>query len=512
MCLPSPVSMLAAAGCRAVQSWAWAWLPSIASGQRRTAVASVGQQHSRRYSVPTSHSTSEPRWRYKIDSYVRKIAAKVETGGITVTTAITLNTARPVTPDLCQDVLMHICRKEEALRICFRERDGDLWVADMDTPKIDFQVVEGGNIKDVAKITSHSAYSKVEGPLWRARLVVCPPDEPCMLPQVKEAFPYQYHLVIDMHHAVFDGLCNMMVSELFFQTLDSMLDGAQLDDRQIGEFRDRSEVRAAEARIRESLQKDPRRLKALLEERYKIMTRVPLITEAFGERKESPPDTNTLRPEILDHKLLQVFNAKCKAHKVTFNSGFLGVMNVALMELVREAGVVRDSYVISTCHPVSTRRYMRGVTSMVWGFHSLPMSMDTVMPWNARNNFWKHVVDIDTNFRERIRKMGPVEQLVLDTMLQPMIKDRGNKTIYDMALTNTYSPTIKTIGNGKHVQISQFHGYSSVNGLEYKMLFGIFGLKNWVQSQLGYSTTKEIAAKLSEKTITVFNDTAKSLD
>ncbi|XP_063882808.1 uncharacterized protein LOC135112359 isoform X1 [Scylla paramamosain] len=512
--------MVAPAGCRAVPRWVWtwAWVPSTASGLRRTAAASVGRQHSRRYSVPTSHRHSLQHERAAVEVQDRQLCK--EDSGQSGNRRYNRHhrhhpehgaprDSRPVPG--CPDA--HL--KVEALRIRFRERDGELWVADMDTPKIDFQVVEGGNVEDVAKITSHSAYSKVEGPLWRARLVVCPPDEPCMLPQVKEAFPYQYHLVIDMHHAVFDALCNMVVSELFFQTLDSMLDGAQLDDRQIGEFRDRSEVRAAEARIRESLQKDPRRLKALLEERYKIMTRVPLITEAFGERKESPPDTNTLRPEILDHKLLQVFNAKCKAHKVTFNSGFLGVMNVALMELVREAGVVRDSYVISTRHPVSTRRYMRGVTSMVWGFHSLPMSMDTVMPWDARNNFWKHVVDIDTNFRERIRKMGPVEQLVLDTMLQPMIKDRGNKTIYDMALTNTYAPTIEAIGNGKHVQISQFHGYSSVNGLEYKMLCGIFGFKNWVQSQLAYSSeyiTKEIAAKLFERMITVFNDTAKSLD
>lgn len=296
-------------------------------------------------------------------------------------------------------------------------------------------------MEDITQITSHEAYNTAEGPLWRVRLVVCPPDEPCLLPQVKESFPYQYHLVVDLHHAVFDGFCNIMFTRIFFETLDSILDGAQVDERPIGEFRDRSEIRAAETKIRESLEKDSHTLKEPLEERHKILTRVPLITEAFGELKESSLYSKSIKPEIFDHKLLQAFSAKCKAHNVTFNSGFIGVIRVALMELVREAGLVRDSYVISTRHPVNTRRYMSDVPSMVWGYHSMPMSLHMATPWDAGNNFWKHVVDIDTKFRERLRKMGPMEDFVLDTMLMPIIPDNGNKTIYDMSLTNTYSPT-----------------------------------------------------------------------
>ena len=375
--------------------------------------------------------------------------------------------------------------------------------------------MEGGHIEDVAKITSHCAYNTAEGPLWRTRLMVCPPDEPCRLPQLKETFPHQYHLIIDMHHAVFDGLCNMVFSQILFKALDNMLDGVQLDYSQIGEFRGRSEMKAAEARIRDSLEKDPKKLKELLGQRRKILTRVPLITEAFGDPIGSPHGTIILPPEIFSNKVLEMFSAKCKAHKVTFNSGFIGVMRVALMELVREAGIVRDSYQISTRHPVDTRRYMSDVTSMVWGFHSIQMSLDMATPWDARNNFWKHVIEIDTKFRERIRNLGPVEDFILDTMLQKTLPERGNETIYDMMLTNTWSPSIKTIDNGKHVQMSHFQGYTSMDSLEYKMSCGIFAFKNWVQLQMCYSTeyiTNKNAVKLLEKMITVFNDAAKSMD
>ncbi|XP_045117232.1 uncharacterized protein LOC123507939 [Portunus trituberculatus] len=306
----------------------------------------------------------------------------------------------------------------------------------------------------------------------------------------------------------------MVISQIF-KTLDSLLDSALVDDSQIGEFRDRSKVRAAEAKIKASLENDKNRLKELLEERHKILTRVPLIIEAIREPKGPPPEINISKPEILDHKLLQVFRAKCKAHKVTFNSGFIGVMRVALMELVREAGIVRNSYNISTLHPINTRRYMSNVTSMVWAFHGMPMTLEMATPWDARNNFWKHVVDIDTKFREHIKKMGPVEDYVLDTMLKPMLQSVEKNTIYDMVFTNTWSPTIITIGNGKHVQMSHFHFYTSLKDLEYKLTCGIFGFKTWVQSQLIYSSeyiTKENVVKLSERMTTEFNDTVKTMD
>lgn len=137
-CLSCPEMMVAQGSCRVVARWTWAWSVSTGNGLCRMTATSVGYLHSRSYSAPTSHSGIEPQWRYKTDRFVRKVAADVEAGRRTTTTTITLNTAHPVTPDLCHDVLMHLYRKVDALQICFRERDGELWVADMDTPIIDF--------------------------------------------------------------------------------------------------------------------------------------------------------------------------------------------------------------------------------------------------------------------------------------------------------------------------------------------------------------------------------------
>lgn len=393
------------------------------------------------------------------------------------------------------------------------ERDGHLWVADMDTPKIDFQVLKDVSLRDLITMTAAEAYNMAEGPLWRSRLLMCPPDEPCKMPHVKDAFPHQYHIAFDVHHAITDGVSFVAIQQTFFTILDSLLGGAQIDDTQFGELRDMREARAAEAKIRETLEKDPQRLKVLLEERYKVKTRVPLITEAFGVPQEPSPATYTLESKILDDKLLQVFNAKCKVHKVTFNSGIVGVTNVALIKLVREAGMVRDSYTISSRHPVDTRRYMSDVKSMVWSYHSVPMTVTMKTPWNVRKYIWKYIVDFDAKFRGHMNKMGPLEERVLDAMLQLETLESKHKAIYDLYLLSVYSPRVKGYGNGKHVQLTDFQNYFPVTQTGFRIAVGVAQFRDKVRYQLGFSSgfiTRENAAKFSDNVLSVFNDVARS--
>ena len=267
------------------------------------------------------------------------------------------------------------------------------------------------------------------------------------MPQVKDTFPHQYHFAFDFHHAVNDGFSLSIILQTFFTILDNLLDRAQIDDMQVGELRDRWEIRAAEAKMRETLEKDPQRLKVLLEERNKLKNRVSLITEAFGEPQEPSPTTHLLDSQVLDDKLLQIFNAKCRAHNVTFNSGFSAVVNVALVEMVREAGVVRDSYMVFTRNPVNTRRFMSDRNSIVLGYHIMQMTHIMMTPWNTKNNFWKYVKDFDNKFRGRINKMGLLE----DSMMQTVSSDHNHKIISDCFITNMYFMKMKPYGNGKNI-------------------------------------------------------------
>ncbi|MPC22869.1 Tudor domain-containing protein 1 [Portunus trituberculatus] len=490
---------------------------ALAVWWRGGAVAAMGsagnQQHCRR-NFSSSQRCSGSKWRYEADRLVKLMAHKVEIGFYNSVSGLTLNTARPLTPDLFEEALMHLQKKVEFLQVCLPQRDGRMWVADMDTmAKIDFQVLRDGSLWDVVKSRENAAYNVAEGPLWAARLVVCPPEEPCKLPQVKDAFPYQYHLVFNCNHTVTDGISIMSMQQVFFTLLDDMLDGAQVNDKPIGELRDRNEDRVIEAKIRETLEKDPQRLKALLEEVSKHKTRVPLITEAFGEPQEPYPDTVALPMKILDHKLLQVFIAKCKAHKVTFSSGFGGLMNAALVELVREAGVVRDSYTISTCHSVDTRRYKSDVKSIVWGYHACNMTHTMETPCNVRKNFWKYVVEYDTKFRNHLNTNGPLQDRMLDHMMLAAMPDRKQKVIYDFFYVNIYSPRTESFGNGKHIQLTDFCTCSPLTKTDFGMTNVVVRFRDQVMIQPHISSgfiTEANAVKFIDKVTGMLYDISKT--
>lgn len=444
---------------------------------------------------------------------VKLMVHKVEMGFYSITTGVTLNTARPVTPDLFEEALKLLQKKVEFLQVCLPRRNGSMWVADMDSPKIDFQVLRDGSLWDTMENTTKVVYNLAEGPLWVARLVACPPEEPCKLPQVKDTFPHQYHLAFNCNHAVSDGISTVAMNQVFFTLLDDLLDGTQVSDKPIGELRDRNEDRAIEAKMKETLEKDPQRLEKLLEEVSIYRTRVPLITEAFGEPQEPYPATALLPMEELDYKLMQAFIAKCKAHKVTFNSGLGAVLNAALVELVREAGVVRDSYTVSSCHPVDTRRYKSDVKSMVWGYHACLMTHTMETPFNVRKSFWKYVVDYDAKFRSHLDTKGPLQDRMLDHMVLAATADHKQKVIYDFYYINVRSPRVESYGNGKHIQLSDISAYAPLTKTDFGMINHVVSFRDHIMFHPLISTgfiTTENGVKFVDKVIGMLYDMSKT--
>lgn len=212
---------------------------------------------------------------------------------------------------------------------------------------------------------------------------------------------------------------------------------------------------------------------------------------------------------------MQAFHDKCKDHKVFFNSSFSCVLHVALVELVHEAGLVRDSYMISTRHHVDTRRYMSDVTTMVWGYHAMPMTHTMTAAWNMRKDFWKYAQDIDTKFGAQVNEMAPLEDRILDTMMESQNPDHKHKVIFDLAFAKLFSARTKSFGAGKHVQMTDILNYCPLTRLDYGMACTLSLIQDHIQLLLGHSTafiTKENAAKYFDKVINVFNDIAESVE
>lgn len=94
-----------------------------------------------------------------------------------------------------------------------------------------------------------------------------------------------------------------------------------------------------------------------------------------------------------DRETTKKFLAKCKGNSVSFHTGFFTATQVAVVELLKDAGVLQDSYDISSCHVVNARRFwskeIDGEVQFGGNILSLPVKFTVPSDW--KNIFWTTV-------------------------------------------------------------------------------------------------------------------------
>ncbi|XP_050732345.1 uncharacterized protein LOC127006437 [Eriocheir sinensis] len=333
--------MIRSAASRACRAWAAAStkanITTTTTGSSTIGTNGGNVEQRERLADSDKSTSSRPageeclKWRFPADDRTQAMVAAVESG-LYMNTIITFNSKAPITPDLMEEALVHLYGKIESLRLCFRQRDGQLWVADMPRQKLDFQVMNYTDLEYEQSEQHKVKFDLYNGPLWNARLMPCPPDAPCPLPEVKAAYSHQCHLLMSVHHAANDGIIVQLISELLSQIIDSLLEGSPVDTRPVGELRDGVEAREEENKIREELERDPERLMSAIR-KHLASKHLPLLMEAYGVPNEANPTTTYLEPVLLDKQTVEKITAKARATGTTLNACFTAALNVSMMEL-----------------------------------------------------------------------------------------------------------------------------------------------------------------------------------
>nr|XP_053648447.1 uncharacterized protein LOC128699739 [Cherax quadricarinatus] len=88
---------------------------------------------------------------------------------------------------------------------------------------------------------------------------------------------------------------------------------------------------------------------------------------------------------------------------------------------IREAGIIRDIYNISSLHPIDLRRYMKGYSEIYpMGFHTLSVSHTMATPYNVKDIFWEYVKQFDTeNFPSNLKNKQVLRDFALRKMTLP---------------------------------------------------------------------------------------------
>ncbi|XP_069189289.1 uncharacterized protein [Procambarus clarkii] len=390
----------------------------------------------------------------------------------------------------------------------------------MPIPSIDFQVVEGSDPLKEAQSLINLPTNLTNGPMWRVRLLSSTPEALPPRPEINVKFPYRKTVIIECQHAAFDGVDLMMIIVWLHKIIDDMISGKPIDDSQFGQLADHSQTSEIAQQIKSDLENDPERLSSLLKlKKEKPATSV--LIEAFGAPEPSQAETKYLENVFLDVSKVGKFHAKCQSEKISFNAGFTSVINTALVEVVREAGLTRDAYNVRSRVPIDMRRYMKGYSkTFPLGFHGAPMYQNISTPFNVKDHFWMYAKQYDAQFQNNLKNKLFIEDMVIDRMLRPA--DFSPEKFFanpqpitiDYLFTNMFTPLLRTYGVGKHAQLTDLKSVVNIHDLDVTFMCVLLKICDEVRFDVWYSSrgiTKNTAQNIVNKTISVFSEICENI-
>ncbi|XP_069164071.1 uncharacterized protein [Procambarus clarkii] len=414
----------------------------------------------------------------------------------------------------------HLCNKVQLLRTCFRPRDKEWWLCEMPIPSIDFQVVEGSDpIKETQSVLNMPS-NLTDGPLWRVRILTSTSEALPVRPEINKKFPYRNTVILEFQHSAFDGVDIVMIVVWFHKIIDDMLSGKPIDDSQFGQLADHSQTSEIIQQIKSALENDPERLSSLLKLK-KEEPATSVLIEAFGAPEPSQAETIYLENVFLNISDVDKFHAKCQSENISFNAGFTSIINTALVEVVREAGLTRDAYNIRSRVPIDMRRYMKGYSkTFPMGFHNAPMYQNISTPYNVKDHFWMYAKQYDVQFQNNMKNKLFIEGMVIDRMLRPAdfspekFFAKPQPITIDYLFANMFTPLFRTYGAGKHVQLTDMRNIANIQALDVAFMCMLLKIREEVQFDVRYSSrglTKNTAQNIIDKTVSVFSEICKNI-
>ncbi|XP_068218091.1 uncharacterized protein [Palaemon carinicauda] len=398
------------------------------------------------------------------------------------------NAKLPLKHEEVEKALIILQRKIPSFCCCMKKRDDQFWICDTN-PRIDFEILEGVSSSDVTNGFCNDAMGYEEGPLWKTRLLRVPDNSPCILPEIKEAFPYQYDLIVSYHHAFFDGYTGVIFANTLVQVLNDVIAGRPVDNQPSAVYASYADIQELHTKIRRQLEDDPDKLRELKEE-ILACDNTPILFKAYPPPGGEDHSVGIIRN--IDNQTLQKFHAYCKNAGVTFNSGFEALVNTALVEMVRDAGVDDESHQISINLSMDLRRYKRRYELPIVGLHRRQYTHRVSTSSNVRNHFWKYTQKLHNKLNKEITSGEVLEQYVVRQMTMPQIQYdeyyKGNPPmVRDYCLANVGDITKVLPGVGDHLQLTSVYTKTGLIKAPYLMMHHTFTFRGHSPYTLSYN-------------------------
>ncbi|XP_027228294.2 uncharacterized protein [Penaeus vannamei] len=461
-----------------------------------------------------AHIQKETEWLWPVDDTQMMFVAGHDAGARFASPAMTLNSSAPLRVEDVEEALFQLQRKTPMYQACISERNGRLWWK-RDDLDINFKVLERGtDTLDVINAMWDEGFER-DGVVWKSRLVPADAHEPCPMPELQAAYPYQYNFMTCTHHAIGDGISVAYLCQGFLDILNTIIDGRQVDDKPLGIFLSCEEIAAKDELIRKQLLEDRERLEGLKAEVLRA-NKSPVLHKAFPRPSVDKPTTKYIINH-LERNTHDAFAKRCKEAGVSFGSGIQAVINTAMVEMVRDAGIDDEYHDISVNLAADLRRYMEPRPLPALGLHARTMASVTRTHKDTRQRFWEYAAGLHREVGAQIKSGGILQQEVVRRMIMPKVDPNQfyagpTELIRDYGFSNLGDFAKVIPGTGKHVQMTNLMQFSATHKFVYMNFHQMFTFRGRTKYLISYSTDQmsdETAQLLANKIFEIIEEVSK---
>lgn len=257
-----------------------------------------------------------------------------------------------------------------------------------------FQVIPGENLESTFQELKEKSFPSFTGPLWRVRITSGAEINPTNfdVKKIPSGFIFEHKVLISLHHSITDGFSSLRICGHFINLLDDVLEGREIDDSvQVAEFSDGDKnSQEVMTTIMKKFQEHPEERENALQEYDDFQKMKVLLLDAYPVADRQVTHQTLYLRNDFDQETTKKFLAKCKANNVSFHTGFFTAVQVAVVELLKDAGIFQDTFEISSKHVVNSRRFWNKEVDadVQFGANIAALPVNFTVPSDWQKIFW----------------------------------------------------------------------------------------------------------------------------
>jgi len=387
-------------------------------------------------------------------------------------------------------------------------------------------VIPNADIYEIIHGVHEHDFNTKDGPLWAVKYIpwsekhndfikatICKGQD-----RETPKFENYSHFVFYFCHSNADGYSCVRIHRTLMTLLDGVIAQTSVDEtKQVAKFIDTDWEKNIRHHIECELQQNPSTLKQRAKYYQSCFTET-LLEKAYPVDPNIKPRTLSLF-QIFDEISTGKFIAKCKLEGVTVHCAFSTLIEVAMVKVIIDGGILQESYRVTGLHCADNRSYFDCEKSEdEFGISISLIDKSTVFSSSALTNFWPEVKKFQMEFKERYSMKAGLQLATIDKLTGngPTMKalniNGQNKPSSSMCYycTTNMRDLTEILGNsGEHVNLEFINCLSTMTTFPVLFISSFHTLTGKLSHSLQYNAHVidcKTANKINDAIFQLFND------